>query len=279
MIFKKILGHWKQALCYVLGLFVITIGINISKMSNLGISPASSIPRAGELITSKFGFPITLGICSIIVYTLLVLLQVIILRKKFKLINILGIALAFGFGFMVDITGTDPNAFGHLLLNFPKPQDIVSGGFLLYLVQFGYMLVSLVIIGIGVFMYLLPKWIPMPAEGLAGAISEVSGKSFGDCKTIVDVSMIVIATILQIIFLGGFKSFVGIEFVDKFGNEVHTMCIREGTVISAIFVGQIVKFLFKKLGPKATDLITPKYIKEAAAAEASAEETKENDNV
>ena len=38
----------KQIICYIGGLLIITIGINISKMSNLGISPVSSIPRATE---------------------------------------------------------------------------------------------------------------------------------------------------------------------------------------------------------------------------------------
>jgi uncharacterized membrane protein YczE len=128
---------------------------------------------------------------------------------------------------MVDLTGTDPNAFGHLLLNFPRPEG--------YLMKFIYMVISVVIIGCGVFLYLRPNWIPMPAEGLAGAIAQVSGKAFGDCKTLVDTAMIVVALILQLIFLGGLSSFIGDGVV-----------VREGTVIAAIFVGQVVKLLSKK---------------------------------
>ena len=101
--------------------------------------------------------------------------------------------------------------------------------------RFIYMAVSVIVIGIGVFLYLRPNWIPLPAEGLAGAISQVSGKAFGDCKTIVDTSMIVIALILQLVFLGGLSSFFGEGVV-----------VREGTVIAAIFVGQVVKMLSKK---------------------------------
>ena len=102
-----------------------------------------------------------------------------------------------------------------------------------------YLVVSVLIIGIGVFLYLRPKWVPMPAEGLAGAIAQVSGKAFGDCKTIVDTSMIVVALVLQLIFLGGLSSFTGDGVV-----------VREGTIVAAIFVGQVVKFLGKNLGGK-----------------------------
>lgn len=216
----------KQFICYVLGLLVITIGINISKMSALGISPVSSIPRACEQI---WGF--TLGTTTFIIYIILVVLQVVILRKNFKIINVLGIVLTMAFSVMIDFTGTDPNAFGHLLLNFPRPQN--------YIMKLVYLAVSVIIIGVGVFIYLRPKWVPMPAEGLAGAIAQVSGKAFGDCKTIVDTSMIVVALILQLIFLGGLSSFTGDSVV-----------VREGTIVAAIFVGQVVKFLAKNFGGK-----------------------------
>ena len=216
----------KQFLCYVLGLLVITIGINISKMSALGISPVSSIPRACEQI---WGF--TLGTTTFIIYIVLVVLQVVVLRKNFKIINVLGIVLTIAFSVMIDFTGTDPNAFGHLLLNFPRPEN--------YIMKLVYLVVSILIIGIGVFLYLRPKWVPMPAEGLAGAIAQVSGKAFGDCKTIVDTSMIVVALILQLIFLGGLGSFTGDSVV-----------VREGTIAAAIFVGQVVKFLAKSFGGK-----------------------------
>lgn len=216
----------KQFICYILGLFVITIGINISKMSNLGISPVSAIPRALELMC---GF--TLGITTFIIQIILVLLQLLILRKDFRVINALGLLLTVVFSYMVDLTGTDPNAMGHLLLNFPRPQN--------YVMQFVYMVVSVIIIGIGVFLYLRPKWVPMPTEGLAGAIAQVSGKAFGDCKTIVDTSMIVIALVLQLVFLGGLSSFTGDGVV-----------VREGTIIAAICVGQVVKFLGRNLGAK-----------------------------
>jgi len=207
---------------YVLGLLLIAVGVNISKLSGLGISPASSVPRACEV---AWGF--TLGTTIIIVYCILVLLQLIVLRKEFRWINALGVPVGVVFGWLVDLTGIDPNAFGHLMVNFPRPESYINR--LLYLA------LSIVIIGAGVYLYLRPRLVPMPAEGLAGAIAKKSGRNFGDCKTIVDTSLITIAILIQIIFLGGFKSFLS-----------EPVIVREGTVISALLVGQVVKY-FKKL--------------------------------
>ncbi len=211
----------KRILVYLIGCIFIAIGINVSKMAGLGISPVSSIPRALEVV---WGF--SLGTMVILVYIVLVLLQLAVLRREFKPINLLGVPVAIIFGWLVDFFGINPNTAGHLLYSFPRPQN--------YIMQLVYLLVSIIIIGVGVTVYLRPKLIPMPAEGLAAAIAQRTGKKFGDCKTMVDVGLITAALIIQLIFLGGFSSFTG-------GNVV----VREGTIISAICVGQVVKLLNK----------------------------------
>lgn len=236
---KKVLKFCLKLLVYLIGFAIIAIGINISKLSGLGISPVSSIPG----VLSKAIPQASLGSMVIVVYCVLVLAQLIVLRKKFRPVNILGVPVAIIFGLMVDFVGIAEftptlaginigiNAkFKGLLMFLPKPD--------IYPIKLLYLLASIVIIGIGVYIYLKPKLVPMPAEGLAGAISQVSGKAFGNCKTIVDVSMIAVATILQIILLGGFASFGA--------NAV----VREGTILSAICVGQVVKFLNKIFSKK-----------------------------
>lgn len=229
---KKVLNKILKVLIYLLGLLIISVGINISKLSGLGISPVSSIPG----VLSKVIPGASLGSMVIVVYCVLVLAQFIVLRKKFRPVNILGVPVAIIFGLMVDFVGVSEftptlagfsigitEKFRGLLVFLPKPE--------LYPVKLLYLVTSIIILGIGVFVYLKPGLVPMPAEGLAGAISQVSGKTFGNCKTAVDVCMISIATILQIILLGGFSSF-GAGAV-----------VREGTILSAICVGQVVKYL------------------------------------
>ncbi len=220
---KNFLVLAKKIGLYLLGLLIIALGINVSKMCALGISPVSSIPRALEVIS---GEKISLGTMVIVVYCLLVLAQFIVLGRDFKLKNTLGVPVAIIFGWMVDLVGINPNASLHLLYNFPRPQ--------VYVMKLVYLIASIILIAIGVYIYLKPKLVAMPAEGLAAAIAQKTNKSFGDCKTLVDVSLILIALILQIIFLGGFSSFTAQNVV-----------VREGTIISAFCVGQVVKLITK----------------------------------
>lgn len=123
---------------------------------------------------------------------------------------------------MIDLTGSDPSAFGHLLFGFPVPQS--------YIMRLVYMIIGVIIVGTGVYIYLKPGWVPMASEGLAQAIAEVTKRPFGDGKTIVDITMAIIAVILQIVFLGGLSSFTGSNVV-----------VREGTIIAGIFIGQVAK--------------------------------------
>lgn len=61
---------------YLVGLFIMTIGIAISVKSNLGVSPVSSIPYT---MTCIWG--IEMGKATILFHIVLVLIQLIILER------------------------------------------------------------------------------------------------------------------------------------------------------------------------------------------------------
>lgn len=202
----------KKLLCYVGGMFLIAIGINISKAAGLGISPVSAIPYAVELI-----WGIELGISTAIVYMFLIAIQVILLRKKYKPIQLLQFLATYVLSFFITCTGR-----AHLLFWLPDPGN--------YAVSLVYLLISIMVIGIGVAFYLMPSWIPLPAEGLAKAIETVTnGKMpFHKCKIIVDTTLVVISALLSILFLHALLS------------------VREGTILAAIFVGKVVGMVNKR---------------------------------
>lgn len=79
---------------YLIGLFIMTIGIAISVKSNLGVSPVSSIPYT---MTRIWG--IEIGKATILFHIVLVLIQLIILRINFKLISLLQIPVGVVFGY------------------------------------------------------------------------------------------------------------------------------------------------------------------------------------
>ena len=201
----------KKIFLYLLGLLTLAIGINISKASQLGISPVSAVPYACELI-----WGIELGKASIIVYVILIVLQILLLRKNYKPIQLLQIVCTYLLGIFITYTGSD-----YLLSWLPIPTN--------YLVKLIYLFISIVVIGIGVSLYLIPNFVPLPAEGLMNAIVQISKDrlKFSNVKIAVDSSLVLFSAILSIIFLGELKT------------------VREGTVLAALLVGQVVGFIFK----------------------------------
>ena len=88
-----------RVLFYVLGLFVMALGVAIAANSNLGISPVNSLPYVvSEVFHRDPGTCVTLVFCSYI------LMQIILLRREFKWINLLQIVFSTIFGYFVNFT-------------------------------------------------------------------------------------------------------------------------------------------------------------------------------
>lgn len=209
----------KRLLIYIAGLFILAIGINISKTAGLGISPVSAVPYAVELI---WGFE--LGKATILIQVIFMGLQIAVLRSKYKLIQLLQIACVYFLSFFITYTSTD-----YLLMWLPIPS--------VYIVKLIYLLVSIVIIGIGISFYLISDFVPLPVEGLMKAIVEVSnGKfKFHDVKVLIDSGLVLTSAILSLIFLGQLKT------------------VREGTVLAAILVGKVIGYIYKYYGKNLSD--------------------------
>lgn len=118
---------------YFVGLFLMTIGIAISVKSNLGVSPVSSIPYT---MTCVWG--IEMGKATILFHTILVLIQIILLRRNFKPINLLQIAVGVVFGYFTTFCN-------YLVFFLPTPENI--------LIRIIMMLISTVFIAVGIFFY------------------------------------------------------------------------------------------------------------------------------
>ena len=89
----------KRYILFLIGLFVNALGVSLVTKASLGTSPISSIPYVLSL-----NFPFTLGNFTIVFSILLIVLQILILRKNFKLENILQIPVSIAFGYFIDLT-------------------------------------------------------------------------------------------------------------------------------------------------------------------------------
>ena len=94
---------------FLIGLFINSLGVSLITKANLGTSPISSIPYVLSL-----EFPWSMGVFTILFNVLLVILQLILLQKKFKPEYWLQIPVAVLFGWFIDLT--------MMLLGWMNPQ-------------------------------------------------------------------------------------------------------------------------------------------------------------
>ena len=198
----------KRYLIFLVGLFVNSLGVSLITKANLGTSPISSIPYVLSL-----NFPFTLGNFTIFFSIFLIVLQLIILRKNFKLEHILQIPVSIIFGYFIDLT--------MILFSWVNPEA--------YIMKIVYLLIGCLILGVGVYMEVLADVVMLPGESFVRAIVLTWKTNFGTTKICFDVSMSVIAAVLSFIFAGKLAG------------------VREGTVIAALLVGFIARLIAKKL--------------------------------
>ena len=193
---------------YLLSLFIISLGASLSIKANLGTSPLICLPYVSSLIT-KF----SVGEVMFVFTLIFILIQVILLRKDFEKRQYLQLIMGTIFSFFID--------FSMMLVSFINPIGYVNQMFLL--------LISCVVVAFGVLLEIQTEIVYLPADGVIVAISKVLKKEFSTVKPFVDTSLVVIAAILSVVFLG------------------YLAGVREGTLISAIIIGPIVKVLKKYL--------------------------------
>ena len=197
----------KRLFIYVLGLFIMTVGVSFSIKSNLGVSPVSSIPYTITLLSG-----IEMGKATILFHILLILLQVVILRKDFKIKNINQVVVAIIFGYFT--------TFSNDLMTFlPATDD--------YALRLIYLFLSIIFVAIGIFLYLPSDIVPLAGEGAMQALSQKNEIAFPKVKVGFDISMVLISAITCWFVLQRFGS-VGV-----------------GTILSAILIGIVLNFIMK----------------------------------
>ena len=181
------------------------MGVAVTKRGELGVSPISSV---ANVMSGKFDF-LSLGVWLILWNCLLILGQVIILRKDFKPIQLLQLPLSFLFGVFTD--------FGMMCVS-----HIPASG---YAVRLALVALGIIIFGFGVSLSVIANVIMNSGEAFVKALSDKTGIKFGNVKIRFDVICVVLSVALSLMLFEG--SIVG---------------TREGTVLTAVFTGMIVNF-------------------------------------
>ena len=88
----------KRTFFCILGLFIAGIGVAVTKKGELGVSPISSV---ANVLSLKYT-DLSLGNWLIIWNCVLILGQIVVLRKKFQIFQLLQIPMSFLFGYFTD---------------------------------------------------------------------------------------------------------------------------------------------------------------------------------
>lgn len=217
---------------YFIGLFVMTIGIALSVKSNLGVSPVSSIPYT---MTCVWG--IEMGKATILFHIILVLIQILLLRKNFKPVQLSQVLVGVVFGYFT--------TFCNYMVSFlPTPDNLV--------IRIIMVLASTVFVAFGIFLYLPADLIPLAGEGAMQAVSSVTGVEFSKVKIGFDCTMVLVSAIVCLSFLHNLGS------------------VGAGTIIAAVLVGTLVGIINRAFGKKRDALLgKDEEIAEAETAEVS----------
>ena len=199
----------KRYLLLLAGLSIMAFGVAFSIKASLGTSPISSVPFVVSLFT-----PLTVGTATITMHCVFILMQILILRKDYHLIQLMQLPVAFFFGYLTDfgvwtVQGISCNTYWQ--------QWIVC-------------LIGILLVAVGVSFEVKAGVVVLAGEGVVLAVCKVLPKiKFGYMKVGFDVTLVVIACILSFVFTG------------------HLQGVREGTVAAALLVGLIAKQLGKLL--------------------------------
>ncbi len=190
----------KRICFFVVGLFIMSLGVAFSIISTLGTTPISSISYALALITN-----INIGITTFIFNAALILIQFLILRSRFHKKRLLQLINCILFGYFTDLA---------LYLVSFVPFD---GSVLMCAV---FLVVSIILTALGIFIYMPANIAPLPGEGCVESVAIVTGWRFSTIKIGFDATMVIISLVM-----------CGLWYSNVFG------AVYIGTVISAFMVG------------------------------------------
>ncbi|PIC57157.1 hypothetical protein CSV80_10640 [Sporosarcina sp. P12(2017)] len=202
----------KRLTLYVIGLFLLSLGVSFSIQANLGVSPVSSLAYAISLTSG-----LTIGITTILANILFVFMQILLNTKRVGLREfVVQLVIVFLFGVFMDLT----LAIVQLL---PAPETLVG--------KYLFLLISFYIISAGLLAYFSAKLPLMPYDALTYVVSDRFNMIFGKAKVSSDLVNVALAGIVCLVFIQSLGA-IGI-----------------GTILAAYFIGKILGNIMPRFQP------------------------------
>ena len=192
-----------RILVYVVGMFILALGLTLNTKANLGVSPIISVPYSISQITG-----LNFGDLTFVVYAMFVVVQIIIhIRlKNHKRIasDILQLPLSLIFTRLLNI----------FTVHIPTSQNLG--------IRFIILTFAIICTGIGAAMSLSMQMVPNPGDGIVQALAEKFDKSVGITKNWFDCLNLSITLCISL--------FIAHQIVG----------VGIGTVIAVVGVGRVI---------------------------------------
>lgn len=189
---------------FLIGLFIASMGVAFSTKAGLGTSPVASVPYSVSLISHIFTFGGWLNLLSVIQ----IAVQVAVMEGKCNYLEIaIQTVLAFVYGYLTNLSC-------YII------RDLTVGS---YAAQVVYMLLGCFILALGIWIQVKGGVAMLPGEAMNRAISIRTGKRYENVKVFFDVMYILISAVICLVFLHRLEG------------------VREGSIIAALTVGNIIK--------------------------------------
>ncbi len=209
---NKIVSFCWQHLLLLFSLWIMTLGVAVCVRSQLGSSVISVLPFVFETAGKEALAPqLTIGQYTYILNALLVVGQIIVLRRQFELVQLFQVLVGFVFGSLID-------------LNMLITQWLVPDSWWYKTIA---QIAGCTILALGISLEIRCGSITMPGEGFPVAISRVSGVEFPKVKMITDCTLVALGILCCYAFFGHWLWFI----------------IGPGTLFAMFYVGYVVRLL------------------------------------
>lgn len=207
---------WQHVLL-MLSMYLMTLGVALCVRSDLGSGVISAIPMAFSIAGEFHLAPsLTIGGYTNIMNVILVLAQILVLRKQFETVQLLQLVVGFIFGAMLDV---------NMWIASFWPFGGLDG-------KIAEQLLGATILGIGVTSEVRCGSVTMPGEGIQVAVSRVTGFPFPKVKIMIDSLLVALAVISGYCFFGHWMWNV----------------VGPGTLFAMFYVGMVVKVVSPHMG-------------------------------
>ncbi len=215
---EKIVSFLWQHVLLLVSLCIMTLGVAVCVRSMLGSSVISTLPYVFETAgKNDMGVPrLTIGQYTYVMNAVLVMGQILVLRRRFEAVQLFQLLVGFVFGSLIDVNMS--------LTSWLVPTTLVE--------KIVSQVVGCTVLGLGIAVEVRCGSVTMPGEGFPVAVSAVTGIEFPKVKIAVDVSLVVLAVIFSYVFFGAWQWYI----------------VGIGTLFAMVYVGMVVRLVGKHLG-------------------------------